>query len=75
MTIEELRVMIGGWFGIDGYWCDIKYILSFDEKILVDLIDDSELGNLFYYNDSSAHVYVACKCCDNVVKEMNDPER
>ena len=75
MMVKELRVMIGVWFGIDGYRCDIKYTLNFDEKILVDLIDDSEMENLFHYNDSSAHVYVALKESDNEGRAIDDTER
>ena len=75
MTVEELRVIIGQWVGINGHGCDIKYTLSCDENILVDMIDDYEMENLFNYNERSAHVYVGCKGTDIARKEMDDQER
>ena len=72
MKLEELRVMIGEWFGIDG---DIKYSLSFDENILVDMVNDDEMENLFTYRERSAHVYVGCKGTYIAAREMDDQER
>ena len=75
LKLEELRVMIGQWFGIDGHGCDIKYTLSFDEKVLVDMIDDYEMENLFNYNERSAHVYVGCKDTNFAARERDDQDR
>ncbi|KAK4263850.1 hypothetical protein QN277_029211 [Acacia crassicarpa] len=72
MKLEELRVMIGEWFGIDG---DIKYTVSFDENILIDMVDDDEMENIFTYNERSAHVYVGCKGTHIAAREMDDQER
>ncbi|KAK4270865.1 hypothetical protein QN277_019633 [Acacia crassicarpa] len=72
IKVEELRLMIGEWFGLDGNGCDIKYTLSFDEKVLVDMVDDYEMENMFSYNERSAHVYVGCKCSDIAAREMDD---
>ncbi|KAK4256443.1 hypothetical protein QN277_009306 [Acacia crassicarpa] len=75
MKVEELGVMIGQWFGLDGNGCDIKYTLSFDEKILVGMIDDYKMENLFKYNEKGAHVYVGCKGIDIAPREMDEQER
>ncbi|XP_028804019.1 uncharacterized protein LOC114759092 [Neltuma alba] len=72
--IEDLRAMIGEWFSMDCHDCDIKYTLSFDERVLVDLIDDGEVDNLFEYNDRNAHIYIAHKGNDNVEEGMGYPE-
>ncbi|XP_028772552.1 uncharacterized protein LOC114729679 [Neltuma alba] len=72
--LEDLRAMIGEWFSMDCHGCDIKYTLSFDERVLVDLIDDGEVDNLFEYNDRNAHIYIAHKGNDNVEEGMGYPE-
>ena len=50
----------------------MKYTMKFDEKVLVDLINDDELENLFRYNDNCAHVYVATKSIDNYAAGLDD---
>ena len=72
VTFEELKGLVGEWFNIDEMVCEIKYTMKFDEKVLVDLINDDELENLFRYNDNCAHVYVATKSRDNYAAEMDD---
>ncbi|XP_028763658.1 uncharacterized protein LOC114721933 [Neltuma alba] len=47
-------------------------LLSLDDKALVDLVDDSEVDNLFQYNDTSAHVYLALK--ESTPEVMDDPQ-
>ena len=54
VTFEELKGLVGEWFNIDGMVCEMKYTVKFDEKVLVDLINDDELKNLFRYNDNFA---------------------
>ncbi|XP_028780352.1 uncharacterized protein LOC114736641 [Neltuma alba] len=73
IRLEDLRVTIGGWFGVDSNNCDIKYTLGFDDGISIDLIDDDEVDNLFEYNDSNAHVYVVAKGNKNTEEEVADP--
>ena len=60
-------------FNIDGMVCEMKYTMKFDEKVLVDLINDDELENLFRYNDNFAHVYVAIKSIDNYYVDRKIP--
>ncbi|XP_028755409.1 uncharacterized protein LOC114714806 [Neltuma alba] len=72
IRLEDLRVMIGEWFGVDSNGCDIKYTLGFNDSILIDLIDDDEVDNLFEYNDSNAHVYVVAKGNENTEEEVAD---
>ncbi|XP_028801641.1 uncharacterized protein LOC114756872 [Neltuma alba] len=69
---EELRLMILEYFDIDVNICDMKYRVSFDDKALVDLVDDSEVDNLFQYNDTSAHAYLALK--ESTPEVMDDPQ-
>ena len=54
VTFEELKGLVGEWFNIDEMVCEMKYTVKFDEKVLVDLINDDELENLFRYNDNFA---------------------
>ena len=54
VTFEELKGLVGEWFNIDGMVCGMKYTVKFDEKVLVDLINDDELKNLFRYNHNFA---------------------
>lgn len=72
ITFEDLRLMISSWLGMDSNMCDIKYTVSFDEKMLIDLNDDGEVGNLFDYNDKVGHIYVASKGNDNSSDIMDD---
>ncbi|XP_028787196.1 uncharacterized protein LOC114743169 [Neltuma alba] len=72
IRLEDLRVMIGEWFGVGSNGCDIKYTLGLNDRILIDLIDDDEVDNLFEYNDSNAHVYVAAKGNENTEEEVAD---
>ena len=72
VTFEELKGLVGEWFNIDEMVCEMKYTMKFDEKVLVDLINDDELENLFRYNDNCAHVYVATKSIDNYAAELDD---
>ena len=71
VTFEELKGLVGEWFNIDWMLCEMKYTMKFDEKVLVDLIND-ELKNLFLYDDNFAHVYVATKSIDNYAAELDD---
>ena len=72
VTFEKLKGLVGEWFNIDEMVCEMKYTVKFDEKVLVDLINDDELENLFQCNDSFAHAYVAAKSIDNSTVELND---
>ena len=72
VTFEKLKGLVGEWFNIDEMVCEMKYTMKFDEKVLVDLINDDELENLFRYNDNCAHVYVATKSRDNYAAELDD---
>ena len=54
VTFEKLKGLVGEQFNIDGMVCEMKYTVKFDEKVLVDLINDDELKNLFRYNDNFA---------------------
>ena len=57
VTFEELKGLVGEWFNIDGMVCEMKYTVKFDEKVLVDLINDDELENLFRYNENFAETW------------------
>ncbi|XP_028773768.1 uncharacterized protein LOC114730821 [Neltuma alba] len=52
----------------------MKYTVTFDEKTLIDLIDDAELANLFQHNERSGHVYIACKENDNVQETFDEQQ-
>ena len=61
ITVGDLRLMITSWLGINCNSCDLKYTVSFDETILIDLIDDSDLENLFNYSEKAGHLYIVSK--------------
>ena len=72
VTFEELKGLVGEWFNIDEMVCEMKYLVKFDKKVLVDLINDDELENLFQYSDNFAHVYVATKSIDNYAAKLDE---
>ena len=51
IKLESLREIIATWLGVDCNNCDIKYIIMFDEKVLIDLDDEEEVVNLFEEGD------------------------
>ena len=58
IRIESLREMIASWLEVDCNNCDIKYIIMYDENVLIDLDDEEEVVNLFAHNERIGHIYI-----------------
>ncbi|XP_028784272.1 uncharacterized protein LOC114740315 [Neltuma alba] len=74
ITLEELRGTISQLVHNDAKGCEIKYTVKFAEGTLVDLYDEGDICNMFRYNDSSAHLYVAAKGNQKEGGAVNDGE-
>ena len=61
VTFEELKGLVGEWFNIDEMLCEMKYTMKFDEKVLVDLINDDELEIFFFNNMTTLHMLSGSK--------------
>ncbi|XP_028770193.1 uncharacterized protein LOC114727670 [Neltuma alba] len=51
MTLEDLRATISECSGYDGSSWDMKYTVKYDERTLIDLVDDGGVRNIFVHND------------------------